>query len=88
MAQSGKKMTREELNNQLINGSKQQSKLLWKDFCKVILDFQMQEHERFLLKFTNLFKSVDNDQDGVISELQFKDLLRMMNCFDNEADID
>ena len=48
----------------------------------------MQEHERFLIKFTNLFKSVDNDQDGVISEVQFKDLLRMMNVFETEEDIE
>ena len=48
----------------------------------------MHEHERFLLKFTNLFKSVDHDQDGVISEVQFKDLLRMMNVLQSEEEIE
>lgn len=48
----------------------------------------MQEHERFLIRFTNLFKSVDNDQDGVISEIQFKDLLRMMNVLETEDEIE
>ena len=59
----------------------------YSDFRKIILDFQLQEHERFLIKFTNLFKSVDNDQDGIISEVQFKNLLQLMNVFDTEEDI-
>ena len=81
-------MTREELNNQVVSGARQSSKLQYSDFKKIILDFQLQEHERFLIKFTNLFKSVDNDQDGVISEVQFKDLLRMMNILQTEEDIE
>lgn len=87
-APSAKKMTRQELNNQLLNGSKQQSKLRYEDFKKIILDFQLQEHERFLFKFTNLFKSVDHDQDGVISELQFKELLNIMNVLESEDEIE
>ena len=41
-----------------------------------------------MIKFTNLFKSVDNDQDGVISEVQFKDLLQMMAILDSEEEIE
>ena len=48
----------------------------------------MQEHERFLIKFTNLFKSVDRDQDGVISEVQFTELLRFMNVLQDEDEIE
>lgn len=38
---SAKKMTREELNSQLLNGNKQSSKLMYSDFRKIILDFQL-----------------------------------------------
>jgi len=31
---------------------------------------------------------VDNDQDGVISEVQFKDLLRIMNVMQTEDEIE
>ena len=48
----------------------------------------MQEHERFLIKFTNLFKSFDNDQDGVINEIQFKDMIRMMNVVETEDEVE
>ena len=81
-------MTRAELHNNVDSRQKQNSKLQYSDFQKIILDFQLQEHERFLIKFTNLFKSVDNDQDGVISEVQFKDLLRMMGILQSEEEIE
>lgn len=85
---SQKKMTRQQLKDQVTNGSSQTNKLLYSDFKKVILDFQLQEHERFLIKFTNLFKSVDRDQDGIISEIQFQELLRMMNVLEDESEIE
>lgn len=58
---TAKKLTREELNSKAVSGTKQSSLLNYKDFSKIILDFQLQEHERFLVKFTNLYKSIDND---------------------------
>ena len=40
-----------------------------------------------MIKFTNLFKSIDNDQDGVISEIQFKDMIKMMRVYETEDEI-
>ena len=57
---------------------------------KVILDFQLQEHEKFLSQFNNLFKEVDSDHNGVINEEQFRTLILGMDMVihsDNEADI-
>lgn len=36
-----------------------ESKLLFCEFVKTVLDFQLAEHERFLCKFTEEFKRVD-----------------------------
>ena len=58
------------------------------DFQKVILDFQLQEHERFLSKFTELFKEVDNDTDGIINEGEFKELMLKMNIVPSEEEIE
>ena len=85
---ASKKLTREEMMNQAKTGSKRNAALDYKDFKKIILDFQLQEHERFLVKFTNLYKSIDNDQDGVISEVQFKDMIGMMNVLETEEEIE
>ena len=82
-------MSRQELNQQAIDGSKQNSKLLYSDFKKIILDSTLNDHENVLGRFTDLFKSVDRDQDGVISEKQFRELLQMMSVYaEDESKID
>ena len=49
------------------------------EFIKVILDFQLEEHERFLQEFNLLFKEVDGDHNGIINEEEFKQLILAMN---------
>jgi len=58
---------------------KQPVKLLYTDFEKVILDFQLQEHEKFLKRFTEVFKQVDDTRHGVLDEDRFRSLLQVMN---------
>ncbi len=41
----------------------------------VILDFSLNEHLKFLFRFTVLFKVVDADGNGVLSEEEFRSLL-------------
>ena len=54
----------------------------------MILDFQLQEHERFLNRFTELFQNVDSNQDGIISEPEFRVLMQHMNVLAHEEEID
>lgn len=35
---------------------KNSQKLMYIDFAKIILDFQLEEHEKFLEKFTNIYR--------------------------------
>ena len=41
----------------------------------VLLDFSLHEHLKFLFRFTVLFKMVDSDNNGVLSEEEFRSLL-------------
>lgn len=61
-------MTRDELEKTEITEIKLQDKLLYSDFNKIVLDFQLQEHEKFINKFVSLYKSIDDDRDGIIDE--------------------
>ena len=83
-----RKPTREELNSQAIAGTKESSKLMYRDFLKVILDFQLTEHERFLQKFTSQFKVSDRDTNGVLNEDEFKELIQSMNIVSSEEEIE
>lgn len=59
---------------------KQSHKLLYvQEFQKGILDFQLQEHDKFLYQFNLLFKHVDKDNNGVINESEFRELILSMN---------
>ena len=44
----------------------------------MILDFQLQEHEKFLKNFTSLFKQIDMDRVGFLNEQQFRMLIAGM----------
>ena len=41
------------------------------EFINYILHFQLRSHEKYISRFNALFKSVDRDLDGVISEEEF-----------------
>ena len=63
------------------------SRVLYKDFLKVLLDFQLVDHERFLLKFIRIFRQFDLDGDGIINEAEFRDLVFTMDLGFSDDDV-
>ena len=80
-----KKLTREE--QMLKKQQRDYEKLPFEDFQKIILDFQLREHEKFLEKFIVIFKTIDTDNNGVINEEEFRDLIAGMEVIQNEDEI-
>jgi Ca2+-binding EF-hand superfamily protein len=79
---SGKrKLTREE--RLAMVSQKDSGKLLYSEFVKTVLDFQLKEHEKFLYKFMLVFKQVDSDNNGVLNEEEFIDLVNKMKICEN-----
>jgi Ca2+-binding EF-hand superfamily protein len=80
-----RKLTREE---QLIRmQQKDFERLLFSDFQRIILDFQLKEHEKFLEKFILVFKNVDTDSNGIINEPEFRELVQSMEVINDEEEI-
>lgn len=75
---SRQRMSREQEAIAVLRRSKQDL-LYQSEFEKQILDFQLQEHERFLKEFNRLFRIVDKNCDGIINENEFKELILSMN---------
>lgn len=71
-----------------MSGHKQLQKHQYADFQKVVLDFQLKEHERFLLKFNQNFKRFDLNQDGVLDESEFRSLVVGMGVLAEEAEVE
>ena len=53
-------------------------RILYFEFQRVLLDFQLKSHERYLRKFVNLFKEIDKDTNGLLNEEEFIQLIEMM----------
>ncbi len=51
------------------------------------MDFQLSEHEKFLYDFTQLFKQVDSDRNGIINEDEFRDLLSQMKVLHKDEEL-
>lgn len=79
------KMSREE--KLVLLASKDSKKLLFNEFLKTVLDFQLSEHEKFLFKFRQIFKIIDNDNNGVINEQEFTRLVQEMQVCDTDGEI-
>ena len=56
-----------------------ESRIRFREFIKVILDFQLQEHQKFLRKFNIVFKRIDTECSGILNELQFRNLIAKMH---------
>jgi hypothetical protein len=72
MLTCNRKLSRDELKHAMLLSHRVQEKLLYSDFVSAVLDYQLHEHLKFLFRFTVLFKLVDHEGRGTLSEEQFR----------------
>lgn len=79
----GSKQPTRKLSRDQENAKRKQIKLECRirlsELVDIVLDYQLQEHEKFLSKFTLEFKKVESEGTGVLNELQFKYLINQMH---------
>lgn len=56
-----------------------EDKLMFADFLKCVLDFQLNEHLQFLKAFNAIFNQVDQKQHGILNENEFRSVVEMMD---------
>ena len=76
-----------QLLNKLNDPSMIHIKVLFSDFQRNILDFQMREHERYLCTFSYHFRLVDKDNDGVLNEDEFRQLIDSIPIIVSKEDV-
>lgn len=54
-------------------------KVYFSELIAVLKEFLLEEHEKFLSKFLDLFRQIDQDHNGMISNQEFVDLYTKMN---------
>ncbi|CAD8085067.1 unnamed protein product [Paramecium sonneborni] len=65
----------------------QGNKLEYCQFVSSILDFQLFTHEKYLQKFLKLFRQVDIEKKGYLSDVQFRQLMNSTNLNLSEDEI-
>ncbi|EGR28674.1 hypothetical protein IMG5_170580 [Ichthyophthirius multifiliis] len=80
-----KNLTKEEFEK--LKQEKSQAKIEFYLFQNIILDYQLKCHEAHLNNFVLLFRQVDRDQNGVINENEFNELLFKMGILKDELDL-
>ena len=69
-----KKATREVLNN--ISRLKEEANIPYFDFIQLVCENQIENREKYLKKFVQLFKKFDTDEDGILNEEQFIEMVK------------
>jgi len=80
-----RRLTREEL---IALQNQKEKTIPFADFQKIVLDFQLATHEKYIKKFVTLFKKLDTDTNGILSEEEFKQLIAMMKVTSSEEDVE
>jgi len=63
------------------------NKIPFSKFLKVVLDFQMLKHEKFLSKFITLFRKINKSTTGVISSEEFVIMIKEMKLNISDTNI-
>ena len=67
---------------------KKRGKLMFQDFLRILLEFQLRGHEKFLNPFVALFQKVDEEGNGIITESQFRKLVVDLNIVATPEDVE
>jgi hypothetical protein len=59
----------------------------YSSLLKTMLDFQLRGHQKFLEKFRRVFTLVDSDNNGVLSEPEFRELVKRLDPSKTDKDI-
>lgn len=79
------KVMRDDITN--LNKIQEAKHICYQSFIKIILDFQIKSRVNFLKIYTDLFKSVDSDNNGIISENEFLQLINTIS-FRNKLNLE
>ncbi len=65
----------------VLSRQREEFKIAFKDFQKILLDYQIKTREKYLKNFVYLFKKCDFDNNGIINEEEFVHLVEMTGHF-------
>ena len=64
-----------------LSKGKEELKISFKEFQKILLDHHIKSKDRYLKNFVNLFKRFDTDNNGIVNEDEFVNILSSTNFY-------
>lgn len=64
-----------------MNRNKDELKISFKEFQKILLDHHIKSKDRYLKNFVLLFKKFDMDNNGILNEEEFLNILSATNVY-------
>lgn len=69
-----------------LSQKKEELKISFKEFQKILLDHHIKSKDRYLKNFVGLFKKYDTDNNGIINEDEFVNILSSTNFYGEYLD--
>ena len=76
------KLTRNEINQKMQQKENESNGINYNELLNIFHEFEVNKREKYLKPFVDIFRSVDEDNDGILNETQFINLVKKMNIFD------
>lgn len=64
------------------------SQLHYRDFVRLLLDFQLDGHERFLERYVGIFRRHDGDRNGIVNNVEFAAIVRELDSAKSEEAVE
>ena len=75
-------------NNTIENNQKYGNSISYLKFIQLVIDYQIKIRSIYLKKFNSIFKIVDNDHDGIITDCEFIKLVEMSNVYSSKEELE
>lgn len=62
--------------------------LPYADLIRILLDFQLEAHERFLSRFRSIFNRYDTDHNGIVNAHEFSAILKSVDPSKTDEEVD
>ena len=70
------------------NNQKYGNSVSYQKFIQLVIDYQIRIRSIYLKNFNNLFKQIDTDHDGIITDYEFAKLVEMANIYNTKEELE
>ena len=75
-------------NNTIENNQKYGNSISYQKFIQLVIDYQIKIRSIYLKKFNSIFKMVDNDHDGIVTDYEFIKLVEIANVYSSKEELE